>query len=441
MKGENVCEGNWHSPFFESGRGYKSEQRASFFDSRKEHPEKAAEKRRDPFFDNMKGILIFLVVLGHGVSSFDVIGGAGYDWLYQAIFSFHMPAFLFVSGYFASPKPKKTIARLLPLYLIFQLIQCLMLFWESWLDNPRTAELDLQFSEPGWTLWYLMVLMIFSLVLPLLDTESRRKQLRNLIIALALGVLVGYNLQSVLDFAAIGRTATFLVFFLAGYYLKKNRELFADLTGPDRFCAFGSGHGLRRTFAAGDPARFRSFGSGHGSRRTFAAADPVRMKERCIRIARIAAAAGAAVYLLLLALPQCPIWGKMFYGDQSYLSTGMTAGWKLAAYGISFLWIAVLLLWVPRRKIPLLRKLGRNTLGVYLFHTILLRMLRMWEPADAVLNVHFGLVVLLCVGLTLLFSMDCFSDLLKKIQNLHQLQLRKKAAGASDQRITMSGKY
>ena len=56
-------------------------------------------KERDYFFDNLKAVLIFLVVLGqfllpiHGESVLVVVK--------RLIYVFHMSLFVFVSGYFA----------------------------------------------------------------------------------------------------------------------------------------------------------------------------------------------------------------------------------------------------------------------------------------------------------------------------------------------------
>lgn len=57
-------------------------------------------KARDYYFDNAKFILIFLVVFGHLMQPFV----ADYDSvhiLYIFIYTFHMPAFILISGYFA----------------------------------------------------------------------------------------------------------------------------------------------------------------------------------------------------------------------------------------------------------------------------------------------------------------------------------------------------
>ena len=41
-------------------------------------------------------------------------------------------------------------------------------------------------------------------------------------------------------------------------------------------------------------------------------------------------------------------------------------------WAVALAWIFVLLVWTPRRPLPLLEKVGRNTLPVYLLHTLVL---------------------------------------------------------------------
>lgn len=58
------------------------------------------KKERDYLFDNYKVFLIFLVVIGHFIEP----SYTNNEFLYTLkwfIFSFHMPAFIFISGYFS----------------------------------------------------------------------------------------------------------------------------------------------------------------------------------------------------------------------------------------------------------------------------------------------------------------------------------------------------
>ena len=57
------------------------------------------KKERDYYFDNLKAVLIFLVVLGHFL--LPIHDNAVLVILKRLIYVFHMPLFVFVSGYFA----------------------------------------------------------------------------------------------------------------------------------------------------------------------------------------------------------------------------------------------------------------------------------------------------------------------------------------------------
>ena len=54
-------------------------------------------KQRSLYWDTLKGLLIILVVLGH-------CGTALSNGLISAIYAFHMPLFILVSGYFSKKK-------------------------------------------------------------------------------------------------------------------------------------------------------------------------------------------------------------------------------------------------------------------------------------------------------------------------------------------------
>lgn len=81
-------------------------------------------KDRDYFFDNARAILIFLVVFGHLLQPY-TSEDKNLSALYLVIYSFHMPTFLFISGYFAKNLDKpyylENIAKklLLPYFIFF----------------------------------------------------------------------------------------------------------------------------------------------------------------------------------------------------------------------------------------------------------------------------------------------------------------------------------
>ena len=51
----------------------------------------------------MKGILIYLVIVGHVIAKYAEPG-----WAYTVIHTFHMPLFFFISGYLAIPSFRQT---------------------------------------------------------------------------------------------------------------------------------------------------------------------------------------------------------------------------------------------------------------------------------------------------------------------------------------------
>ena len=80
-------------------------------------------KERDYFFDNLKAVLIFLVVLGHFL--LPIRGDNPLVVVKRLIYVFHMPLFVFISGYFAKKIYKngqynfKKILYLLKAYVVF----------------------------------------------------------------------------------------------------------------------------------------------------------------------------------------------------------------------------------------------------------------------------------------------------------------------------------
>mgnify|MGYP001657409266 FL=1 len=70
-------------------------------------------RKREPYWDNVKGVLILLVTFAHFMpAATGTVSGA----IYEGIYFFHMPLFIFVSGLFY--KEEKIRARIIGLVLI-----------------------------------------------------------------------------------------------------------------------------------------------------------------------------------------------------------------------------------------------------------------------------------------------------------------------------------
>ncbi|NEE43848.1 acyltransferase family protein, partial [Streptomyces sp. SID8455] len=63
-------------------------------------PAPSAAKKRDPYFDNVKYLAIVLVAVAHAWEPV-MDGSRATRALYMVVYTFHMPAFILISGYFS----------------------------------------------------------------------------------------------------------------------------------------------------------------------------------------------------------------------------------------------------------------------------------------------------------------------------------------------------
>lgn len=327
---------------------------------------------RNHYFDNMKAFLIFMVVLGHMISGFFGDGTGGKGTMYLWIFSFHMPVFIFASGYFASTNTKKTLSRLVPLYLVFQMVQIIIKFAYAYSYDPETAVFEFQLFKPEWTLWYLMALILYALLTPILDTDDRNKQIRNVVLAIAAGLIIGFTPYTD-NFLAISRMVTFLPFFLIGYYGKKNQGILCVFAGTSK-------HGKTRLLP------YRIIGVG-----------------------------GAVAMTALIINAAGAVNSKWFFGTLAY-DDNFTIWAKVFTYLISFAWLVIIVFLTPSNRIPFVDKIGQNTLGIYLFHTAIISIFKVIPPIKGALDDSMLVVVVISVMVTSVLALDPFTKFLKLIR-------------------------
>lgn len=166
---------------------------------------------RDNRFDNLKAFLIFSVMLCH---LFELFPGTLKYRIYIFIYAFHMPLFIFISGYFAKFNIKNILTKLLYPYVIFQVIYCLF-----------TGN-KLQFLTPHWILWYLMCLILWSLTLKLADFKPYLLLVLSVVLAISSGFF-----EAIGKPLSLARFFAFYPFFLLGYISKKKSLLSFDFKG------------------------------------------------------------------------------------------------------------------------------------------------------------------------------------------------------------------
>lgn len=163
---------------------------------------------RDSFWDMLKGILMILVVVGHivqlGNNSFSV---ATVNWIY----TFHMPLFIFISGYFSNPKSKnykKGIIRLAETFIIFQILHSLI-------GGFNSQSLII----PCFALWYLLSLVYWKILVGVIP-ESFLCANQKLLLLIMLILCFISGLLPVTTELSIQRTFAFMPFFVLGYYFR-----------------------------------------------------------------------------------------------------------------------------------------------------------------------------------------------------------------------------
>ena len=114
-----------------------------------------AVKERDPYFSNLKFILIFLVILGHLMEKYIYANHVLYI-IYTVIYMVHMPLFAFISGYFSKNSYKK-------LNYVWKIGEQYFLLHLGWLlvNLLTTGEIG-DWRSPYWYFWYLLSLFCWK---------------------------------------------------------------------------------------------------------------------------------------------------------------------------------------------------------------------------------------------------------------------------------------
>lgn len=211
--------------------------------------------------DISKFILVLLVIIGHFIEPYYKLGNRLAWTLMHLIYSFHIPAFVCISGYCTTSEDyfgtkyrrRKLISRLVIPYLILQPLFCL---WYGVIvkENSTTVEQEEKESgvsssvdgsmmmmefTPNWILynqqpwsyfypfshlWYLISLLTMRIWSPF-ALEVRY----TLVIHLLFGCLIGYS-ATVGRFLSLHRTVVFMPYFLCGCIMRQKQCFFPYAT-------------------------------------------------------------------------------------------------------------------------------------------------------------------------------------------------------------------
>lgn len=278
----------------------------------------ANEKGRLYFYDNAKFILIFLVVLAHYLSPLKTESPFCAA-VWNSINVFHMPAFIFISGFFAKSyiakdnavKVQRTFTYIV-IYLAAQL--SVSVFERLVLKTQFSASV----MNARSSLWFLQCLILWHLCLPFV---ARFKAAVAIPVSFVVALWAGYETQC-LNFIAVSRVLVHFPFFLCGYYCTQ--------------------------------------------------AQVEKLFQQKVRIPLLLAAVG--IIALFVLKPETAV-GQLFTANVPYVEISSISFmpyalyWtaRLAFYVEAFVMGAAFLSLVPRCKVAF-TSLGANSLSVYILH-------------------------------------------------------------------------
>ncbi|MFE5813942.1 acyltransferase family protein [Streptomyces sp. NPDC056479] len=275
----------------------------------------APSQQRDAFFDNAKYAAIVLVAMGHAWEPLRD-GSRTVSAVYMLLYTFHMPAFIVVSGYFSRgfdgrpERLKRLVGGLVVPYVVFETAYTL---FTRWTDQEPDRPISL--LDPLYLTWFLVALFLWRLTTPLWQRVR-------LPVPLALGVAMLATLSpSIGNDLDLQRALQFLPYFVLGLSLR--------------------------------PEHFRM------------------VRRRAVRIVAVPVFAGAFA-VAYWAVPR--MTGAWFYHRDSAAELGAPEWYGVlmtpVLFVCSLLLVACFLSWVPGRRMWC-TVLGAGTLYGYLLHGFL----------------------------------------------------------------------
>ena len=260
--------------------------------------------------DNIKILLIFLVVFNHIIAFQLVKEDEVVRFIWYGITIFHMPAFIFVSGYL-SKKPQDVLKNVKNLLIPYILGYTLTWASQIWLGNRMDFEL---LRPSGTVMRYVLAQLAYRLTI---EAFGRIRYIVPLSIVFALWAGTRAEFST---FLSASRIVVFFPFFVAGYLWK------SEYTRAIR--------------------KFKG--------------------KIVIPLFAFILLFVATNYMIGNNIPVA-----IFRGNHSYLGSGMDDVEGMVVRGmmylISFIIIFALLVLMPDKRHPFIF-LGRNTMGIYFFH-------------------------------------------------------------------------
>ena len=159
------------------------------------------KRNRNYWLDNAKFFLIVLVVIGHFLEQ--LISNITIKEIYVFIYVFHMPLFVFITGFF-SKNIENSNKRIINYFILYVIMQCILLL----IQGQRFT-----IVKPCYALWYLQAIIAYNLMLPII---SKLKPSRLMFLSILAGLIIGFD-RNANEIGSLSRIFVMLPFFSMGY--------------------------------------------------------------------------------------------------------------------------------------------------------------------------------------------------------------------------------
>lgn len=319
------------------------------------------KKIRYKVLDNYKGILIFLVVFAHFLYDYSHKNNKFFCYkITKYIYAFHMPSFIFSSGFLSksdNSRSFKTLSKLFLIYLIFNFSQGFILY--------LYINRKLSFLVAYNSYWYLLCIIYWRF-----SIKYFANQFCSIPISFIISILIGFW-PEISRILSLRRTFNFFPYFLIGY--KFSKESFQKIIG------------IRKRFYIIIYPLFAIF-----------------------------------LFFSLKILSEIDISYSMMIN--SYQDYEEDIKIKIKLFIFSFIYIIFLILIIPNIEIPFITKIGKNSLFIYIFHRIITIILyhEIFSKLQNNLNIIL-LSLLFSIIICFIFGSNYFANIINKLINyLHE---------------------
>ena len=318
-------------------------------------------------FDNIKFILICMVVVGHFIDMYTVTSDVCRG-IFLFIYSFHMPLFLFIAGYFHSYKDtKKKVVYNFSVAFVSKIV---IFVFERVLTGGGNYSVFIE----GFLPWFMIAIGFYEIVLYLINGINKNYIL---VLSIIFGCFSGYD-SSLGDFLVLSRLIVFFPFYFLGCYIfEKDKDIFLS-------------YALNQ-----------------------------ENKKVVFSVALIIIFIWA--YMCSYRLNDFYVLRHLFTGRNSFSEIVWNYGplYRLLCYLISILVGGAFILIIPNKKLFVFTKMGTRTLNVYFWHWPIYLLL---ERIFKISNLYYGeklykvIYLSIPVIVTIVLSSKCFCEPLRLIR-------------------------